>query len=151
MTIWLVRHASAGSRRAWDGPDMERPLDRRGREQASGLARLLAGIPARRVMSSPYRRCVETVEPLAGVLGVAVETSEDLSEGRDTRAKGLLERLGDEDAVVCSHGDVIPAVLEGLALSGVPLGPDPRWPKASTWVLETGPEGRRARYLAPPA
>ncbi len=55
-------------------------------------------------------------------------------------------------AVLCSHGDVIPAVLASLAASGVDLGNDPRCPKGCTWVLEApgGVDITRVRYLPPP-
>ena len=36
MTILLVRHARAGSRKDWDGPDEKRPLSKKGRRQADG-------------------------------------------------------------------------------------------------------------------
>ncbi|NDG67366.1 MAG: NUDIX hydrolase, partial [Actinobacteria bacterium] len=34
MTIYLVRHAKAGSRKNWDDDDTQRPLVESGREQA---------------------------------------------------------------------------------------------------------------------
>ncbi len=40
-TLILVRHARAGDREEWDGPDDLRPLDARGREQAQRLAEVL--------------------------------------------------------------------------------------------------------------
>jgi 8-oxo-dGTP diphosphatase len=53
---------------------------------------------------------------------------------------------------MCSHGDVIPAVVLALAEHGVEMR-DPRvWKKGSTWVLERdGGLFTSARYLAPPA
>src|SRR5439155_13195587 len=40
--VVLVRHALAGSRENWSGPDAERPLDDDGRATAAALGRLLA-------------------------------------------------------------------------------------------------------------
>jgi hypothetical protein len=37
---------------------------------------------------------------------------------------------------MCSHGDVIPAVVLALAEHGVELHDPPVWKKGSTWVLE---------------
>ena len=37
MSLLVVRHARAGSRRHWDGPDETRPLSGRGRRQAKAL------------------------------------------------------------------------------------------------------------------
>jgi broad specificity phosphatase PhoE len=80
VTLYLVRHAKAGSRRDWEGPDRDRPLSRKGRRQAEGLVELLADRPVRRVLSSPYLRCVQTVEPLAEKLGLPVEQVAALGE-----------------------------------------------------------------------
>jgi 8-oxo-dGTP diphosphatase len=110
MSVLLLRHAWAGDREAWQGDDRLRPLDERGREQALALRDLLAGRDVVRVVSSPYLRCVESVEPLAAALGVAIETDERLAEGTPARlALALLAELG--GGLACTHGDVIEAVL----------------------------------------
>jgi 8-oxo-dGTP diphosphatase len=38
--------------------------------------------------------------------------------------------------VVCSHGDVIPAVIESLAGAGMRINGNAEWGKGSVWVLE---------------
>jgi 8-oxo-dGTP diphosphatase len=99
MTVVLLRHASAGDRDDWAGDDRLRPLDERGRRQAQRLAEELRG--AGRVISSPYLRCVQTVEPL----GRPVETDDRLAEGASLEGvQSLLEEV--DDAVLCTHGDV---------------------------------------------
>ena len=108
MSSILLRHASAGDRHFWDGDDRERPLDEKGRRQAEALVAPLLEQGARRVVSSPYVRCVETVEPLAAALGVAVEKDERLAEGA---GRAALELLVEDGVVACTHGDVIFAVL----------------------------------------
>lgn len=136
--IELVRHASAGKRNQWTGgPDRERPLDAKGLEQADGLARLLpVGAPIARIVSSGYRRCVMTVEPLARHLGLEVAADAALEEIDEIpvtaggaawaaaawlggRALDLVDRCladaGDTRTVLCSHGDVIPALVATLA------------------------------------
>ena len=65
MLALLVRHAVAGDRRKWSGDDRLRPLDRRGRRQASALPEALSGFPVSRILTSPAARCIGTVEPLA--------------------------------------------------------------------------------------
>ncbi|MFZ9325595.1 MAG: SixA phosphatase family protein, partial [Ilumatobacteraceae bacterium] len=69
MPVYLVRHAKAGSRNDFDGDDRERPLTNSGRRQAAALATRLAALSPSIIMSSPYRRCVETLEPLAVAIG----------------------------------------------------------------------------------
>lgn len=108
MTSVLVRHASAGDRDDWDGDDRLRPLDTRGREQAARLVELIRTFGVRRVVSSPYTRCVETVEPLADALGLSIELDDRLAEGAGGAARDLIE----EDGVVCcTHGDVVGDLL----------------------------------------
>jgi len=106
LSVILLRHASAGERSAWDGDDMLRPLDKRGRKQASKLRDELRARGVKRVVSSPYVRCMQTVAPL----GLEIVPDERLAEGaseRDTRE--LLATL--DDAVACTHGDVVENVL----------------------------------------
>ena len=100
----LLRHASAGDRYHWAGDDADRPLDEKGRRQAAELAVELGTDDVRRVVSSPYVRCVQTVEPLAAALGLEVELDDRLAEGGGSSAQALLEEDG---VVACTHGDVI--------------------------------------------
>ena len=100
----LLRHASAGDRHNWAGDDRFRPLDEKGRRQAEEIAAAFAGEDIRRVVSSPYVRCVQTVEPLAAGLGLEVELDDRLAEGAGRAAQPLLE---EEGIVACTHGDVI--------------------------------------------
>ncbi len=152
MTLYLVRHAKAGSRRDWEGPDHERPLSRKGRRQAEGLVDLLAARPVRRVLSSPYLRCVQTVEPLADKLGLPVEEAPALAEGASSEeAVSLLRDLVGTSAVLCTHGDLIPPILDTLAATeGLPLPPGYPFAKGSTWELDVV-NGRwlAARYVPP--
>jgi 8-oxo-dGTP diphosphatase len=108
VTSVLLRHASAGDREHWDGPDHLRPLDKRGRRQAAELVELLQHFGLRRIVSSPYVRCVETVVPLAAAIGVRVEEDERLSEGADSGADELLREDG---VLACTHGDIAYDVL----------------------------------------
>jgi 8-oxo-dGTP diphosphatase len=115
VTSVLVRHASAGEREVWEGDDRLRPLDARGRRQAAELVELLRPFELRRVVSSPYRRCVETVAPLAAALGVPVEQDERLAEGA---GRAALDLVHEEGVVACTHGDVV----ENVAGRGLKKG-----------------------------
>jgi len=153
VTIHLVRHAEAGSRRRWAGPDESRPLSDEGREQTAHITDQLAGAGVGRVLSSPYARCVQTVEPLAARLGIQVEPADVLAEGargRDVRV--FVDELATAGVVaaLCSHGDVIPDLLRVLARRGVALEPTDRCQKGSVWslVVESG-RITRAVYTPP--
>src|SRR5258708_2655315 len=154
MTVFLVRHADAKSRANWSHPDESRPLTRKGLHQAEGLVDLLRDYPIRRALSSPAVRCGETVTPLATKLGVKVEVTDALAEGADAaKAYDLVRRSARDggDVVVCTHGDLVPELLRLASRDGLSLEDAPRWPKGSTWALESdGHRFSRAKYLPPP-
>jgi phosphohistidine phosphatase SixA len=108
VTSVLVRHASAGDRHDWDGDDRLRPLDARGRCQAAELVGLLEPLEVRRILSSPFTRCVQTVEPLAEALGLSLELDDRLAEGAGQAAYALVQQDG---VVCCTHGDVVGDLL----------------------------------------
>ncbi len=154
MELYLVRHAHAADRGAWNGRDDGRPLTKKGRRQASGIADLLAEAGIERIVSSPARRCIETLEPLADRLGVPVEGDDRLAEGARCEASlALAEELRAAGAkvAICSHGDVIPDLLRSVRDLGARVDDEFRWPKASTWVVRTK-HGRWSSvgYLPPP-
>jgi 8-oxo-dGTP diphosphatase len=102
VSVVLLRHASAGERTDWTNADHARPLDAKGRKQAERLVEELRALGVRRAVTSPYARCVQTVEPL----GLPIAYDDRLAEGASTdEARSLLDSL--EDAVACTHGDVI--------------------------------------------
>ena len=138
MTIHLVRHAHAGKRSDWDDDDRNRPLSPKGLQQALGLKELLAATEIGRVVSSPYRRCLQTVTPVAQSRGLAVEESAPFTEGTAPRdAVEALLALDAHNGVACSHGDIIPPVLRAL----VAMGMQTEYPlidqKGSLWIIET--------------
>jgi phosphohistidine phosphatase SixA len=152
VTIYLVRHAKAGSRRNWAGNDALRPLSKPGRRQSEAIAQHLADGSVTRIVSSPFVRCVQTVDTLAQQCGLPVDVSDTLAEGAPVaEAVALLDKLIDEDAVLCSHGDVIGDLLMHFSDRGVRLD-DFRLEKASIWVLDNE-HGRivSARYVPPPS
>ena len=152
-TLLVIRHADAGQRSEWQDDDARRPLSPLGKEQASSLVDQLARYPIERILSSPYERCVQTIEPLSVARGLDWQPHDDLRETTPReRVRALLTELAGRPSAICSHGDVIGALLGELRLRGVELGPDPRWDKGSTWVLElTGGDVTDATYLEPSA
>ena len=61
----------------------------------------------------------------------------------------LLDPAADE-AVVCSHGELIGAALKRLVGSDLDPGGELVWPKGRTWVLEVdGGRLQHGRYLPP--
>src|SRR3954451_7160063 len=151
MPLYLVRHAKAGSRSGWVGPDETRPLSKSGREQAEGLQRALAAFPVSRILSSPYVRCSDTMEPLAAKLGLTVERTSLLAEEQDARAVIELMASLPDHSVLCSHGDIIPAVIQTLERRGMAVEGEPDFRKGVTWLIERdGDEFVRASAIPPP-
>ena len=153
MVLYLVRHAKAGDRRSWHLPDDLRPLTETGAAQAVWLADMLQGRGVTAVLSSPARRCVDTVSPLADRLRLAVTVEPALAE--EAADDEVLATVGDllgETAVLCTHGNIVPVVLDHLRRNGTEFGPPPHdWKTGSIWELRTeGSSVVAASYRAPP-
>src|SRR5258708_31534995 len=107
ITLYFVRHAKAGSRGHWQGDDRLRPLSKKGVKQAQDLIDVFKPFNASAIYSSPYLRCVQTVEPLAQDRGLEIQETPALAEGRGL--PGAFELKGDAqlDCVVLSaHSDI---------------------------------------------
>lgn len=153
VSVRLVRHARAGRRDRWRGRDELRPLTASGRAQAAALAGELAPRGPALLVSSPAVRCVQTLEPLAGDIGLPVQRHDALAEAAS--AADALALLGAAavlgETVACTHGDVQTAVIEALGAVGAALSKPLRFAKGSTWEL-TFERGRftAGRYLPAP-
>ncbi len=152
MPIYFVRHAKAGSRSAWIGDDRDRPLVDNGWEQAHALATRLSALKPSVLWSSPHLRCQQTLQPLGELCGLDVVVDSRLEE--DSPLEKSLAVLDDapDNAVLCSHGDVIPDAVNGLIRRGMEVGDIPRaLKKASVFVLhrENGVYIRAEYWEAP--
>jgi phosphohistidine phosphatase len=108
MMLYLLRHAEAG-----EAPrDEDRELTEHGHAQAAAAA---AGIDwlnlnLTSILSSPLPRATQTAQPVARVLGLALETVEALAPGQDP-SDGL--------AVLAGRGDRLLLVGHEPQLSGI--------------------------------
>lgn len=124
MLIHLIRHAHAGSRSAWDKADHKRPLSPRGEGQARAIGAALADAGIEELWSSPSLRCRQTLIPLAEATGLDVQEVAVFDEGNDgpPALDALLAAAAEGRTVaVCSHGDVIPAVVAAATRRGAEL------------------------------
>ena len=111
MTL-LIRHARAGKPDEWPGDDRRRPVDERGLKQAADLVEALSEYPLTRILSSPYDRCVQSVEPLAQARGLEVEIRDELGEERQLDdGVELVRSLLDQDVALCGHGGLSDALV----------------------------------------
>jgi 8-oxo-dGTP diphosphatase len=153
MTVYLLRHAKAGDRESWRDDDRLRPLSGRGHLQARMLLPLLEEATFDRILSSPYVRCMETVVPIAGDRGMAVEPVAELTEAAPLDgAIALVRKHAIPGALLCMHGDVLPMMLDYYATAGIDIPAEREWPKGCIWTLETDNTGEvvRAHYTPPP-
>jgi len=86
-------------------------------------------------------------------LGIDVEAHPALLEGQTaTMAVHLARELATDDttAVLSSHGDIIPDMIQTLAREGVVIVGPRAWAKGSTWELRTrGGDITEAEFLGP--
>jgi 8-oxo-dGTP pyrophosphatase MutT (NUDIX family) len=122
--VALVRHAHAGERKHWSGPDSLRPVSAKGVKQAARVAERLATFRPHRLFAATPLRCSQTLQPLARATRLPLvvdnafaepETAEELP-GRLAAARARLaqERTADR-VVVCSQGKVMPPLLASIA------------------------------------
>jgi 8-oxo-(d)GTP phosphatase len=144
--VLLVRHAEAGDR--WPTGDAERPLSSAGVADAQALCALMALFaPARLVSASPVR-CRQSLEPLAGALGLPIEVDRVFDEETDdpAAASARLRRLASDGrtTVICSQRTLIPPML--ARITG---GAGPRTAKGDGWVLPFAGAGLLPPTLVP--
>jgi 8-oxo-(d)GTP phosphatase len=154
VPLILVRHASAGRKRDWPGPDLLRPLDAEGQAEALLLADLLACFaPRARVISSPAARCTQSVRPYAEGFGGSVEAravlavpgrGADFHSDRTDRADTLRHLFRNlvaagQPVVACLHRENLPlALAAACSVLGSELEPadwDASLPKGGFLVL----------------
>lgn len=163
MQLYLIRHARAGDRQSHPH-DRYRRLTEQGHREAELLASVLAARSITSILTSPATRCVQTVEPLAVATGLPVQECQELWEtsSRDealARIGAEVEHLaghgrqrgdGGPGIVACSHGNLIPEILEMLADSGVRIS-GRGCERGSIWLVRSDIAGTwtEARYFSP--
>ena len=119
----ILRHAKATPRGDWAGEEAKRPLLPEGKSQAKRLVSVLAAYSPKRLVSSPWKRCHDTIEPYGKYSKKIVVERRHLTElGNKRRPKQtlsiVLDLLGDSrSALICSHRPALPSILEPLAKS----------------------------------
>ncbi|MEO3812083.1 NUDIX hydrolase [Sphaerisporangium sp. B11E5] len=111
----LVRHGYAGARHEWAGDDDLRPLDESGVAQAVTIATVLPGYRPGTLISSPSKRCVQTMLPYAATRDLRIRTERLLSETEYDAGHSPDVVLGWMDtegpAALCGHGKVLPELI----------------------------------------
>lgn len=71
LDVYLMRHASAGTRRVNPKLDVKRPLDKDGKRHCLQLAQVLSGLKINfdLIVSSPLKRCLQTAQLVGTEMG----------------------------------------------------------------------------------
>jgi len=145
MTVYLIRHASAGHRNGGSDEDHLRTLDDFGLAQANLIATTLGQSAITELYSSRATRCIQTLEPLGQKLGLSVTTEPTLFEASQPEASlSFLLALGGQSVALCSHGDVVPQLVAMLQRRGAEVGHNRGFAKGSIWTINFAADGTPA-------
>ncbi len=121
----ILRHAKAMARSDWKGgkavEDGRRPLHEFGKQQAKALIPTIAAFGPKQVVSSPWKRCKDTVTPYATKKKLAVIERHQLSElgnaKRPSRTSDVIQDFVERNksVVICSHRPSLPTILKTLS------------------------------------
>jgi len=122
----LLRHAKATPRNEWPKDEANRPLLPFGEEQAKALVPILSAYGIRKVVSSPWSRCANTVMPYVRKKGLKLIERGQLTEfgnanGPQRTAKTVEKLIATGSAaVLCSHRPALPTILETISRNATP-------------------------------
>lgn len=120
----VVRHARARKRSVWRGGEATRPLTDGGQVQARGLVPLLASYGVARLVSSPWQRCMQTVQPYAQAIGAGIEEAPGITEDAHRDKPKIARKLARAElkerapaVAICTHRPVLPTFMAEVAES----------------------------------
>ena len=119
-SVIVLRHAKATPREQWSKGEATRPLLPIGAVQAVALTHVLAAYGPKLVVSSRWKRCMDTVTPFVAKYRVSMIERSQLSElgakNGPQRTKKLVHKLIDrgQPFVICSHRPTFPTIVEAL-------------------------------------
>ncbi len=122
----LLRHARATPRGQWPKDEAHRPLLPLGEEQAKAIVPILAAYGIKKVVSSPWARCANTVMPYVRKKGLKLIERGQLTEfgnanGPQRTAKTVEKLLATGSAaVLCSHRPALPTILDAISKNATP-------------------------------
>lgn len=116
----VLRHAKATPRDQWSKGEATRPLLSVGALQSVALTHVLAAFGPKLVVSSRWKRCMDTVTPFVAKYRVKMIERSQLSElgakNGPQRTKKLVHKLigRGHSFVICSHRPTFPTIVEAL-------------------------------------
>lgn len=147
--LLFIRHAKAKPRSTWVGAEGERTLAATGKRQALAVGRLMEAWAPERLISSPWVRCLQTLDPYAKGRGISIKEKRALTEDHNARSPQatakVIEALFDKkekSLALCTHRPVLATVLKVLRgnlskdLSKHLPSEDPYLKPGEMWVLQ---------------
>lgn len=123
MNLYILRHASAGTRRASPAADEKRPLDKEGKQQCLLVGRYLSALRIQfdLIVSSPLKRALQTASLVGTEVAydAKIHVSEAISPaGSLSGFQELLRQLSRyENVLVVGHNPNLPQFLGSLICS----------------------------------
>lgn len=117
----LVRHGKAFPRAKWHETEHVRPLLALGTRQAMALTGLLGAWDIKKLVSSPWKRCMATLTPFAAATGRAIKKASVLSEkacaANPEKTARAIEKLlfKGRPTAYCTHRPVLPTIFSVYA------------------------------------
>jgi 8-oxo-dGTP diphosphatase len=154
LTLEIFIHMDAVDRNSWQGAPDDRPLTPLGERQSERIAEELAIEPVQAIYSSQALRCTASLAPLSAKASLPVHV---LTEFQDTadKALGALNEIHaavpDGRAVLCSYGDVVPALLNYLTSAWGQANPARDNRKGAVFTLRYGGEDGSVEARGPSA
>jgi 8-oxo-dGTP diphosphatase len=117
----IIRHAHATPRADYVGEDGKRPLLPEGKKQAKELVRLLSAYGPKRVLTSPWRRCKDTITPYAKAHRYKIIDRGELSEMGNAKGPARTAKVAKKlfldarSSVLCTHRPTLPTITKVLA------------------------------------
>jgi len=114
----VLRHAAATPRASWAGEEAKRPLLPAGREQAKRLVSLLDAYGPKRLITSPWVRCQQTVAPYSKKTKRTLIERSQLTELANERGPRKTENVIEDtfgqtkNALICTHRPALPTIIE---------------------------------------
>lgn len=123
MQLLIIRHALPLRSEPGQGSDPD--LSEDGIEQAKRLPEALARFPVSRLVSSPQRRAIQTAQPVADALGLAIDIDDRLAEyDRDLSHYTPVEEISEADMKRLAAGQLPSGVDQPAFIARVKAGVD---------------------------
>lgn len=117
----ILRHAHATPRADYVGEEGKRPLLPEGKKQAKELIRLLSAYGPKRVFTSPWKRCKDTIQPYAKAHRYKIIERGELSEMGNAKGPARTTKVAKQlfndarSSVLCTHRPTLPTITKTLA------------------------------------